>query len=84
MLILDDYHLVGENKTINNFASRFAQEIDENCHLILSSRTLLTLPDLPLMVARSQVGGLGFEELTFKYSTSSRPPSAIFYCAPLS
>lgn len=65
VLILDDYHLVGENKTINNFVSRFAQEIDESCHLILSSRTLLTLPDLPLMVARSQVGGLGFEELTF-------------------
>ena len=65
VLILDDYHLVGENKTINGFVSRFVQEVDENCHLILSSRTLLSLPDLPLMVARSQVGGLGFEELAF-------------------
>ena len=65
VLVLDDYHLIGENKTINRFVSRFVQEVDENCHLILSSRTLLTLLDLPLMVARSQVGGLGLEELDF-------------------
>jgi LuxR family maltose regulon positive regulatory protein len=65
VLVLDDYHLVGENKSINSFVSRFVQEVDENCHLILSSRTLLSLPDLPLMVARSQVGGLSFEELVF-------------------
>lgn len=65
LLVLDDYHLVNDHKEISYFISRFIQEIDENCHLILSSRTLLTLPDLPLMVARSMVGGLSFEELIF-------------------
>ncbi len=65
ILVIDDYHLVNDQKEISYFISRLTQEIDENCHLILASRTLLTLPDMPLMVARSMVGGLSFEELTF-------------------
>ena len=65
IFVIDDYHLVNNHKEIGYFISRFIQEIDENCHLILASRSLLTLPDLPLMVARSMVGGLSFEELTF-------------------
>lgn len=66
VLVLDDYHLVNDNKEINNFISRFIQDVGENCHLILASRSLLTIPDMPLMVARSQVGGLSFEELAFQ------------------
>lgn len=65
IIVLDDYHLVNDQKEINYFISRFTQEVDENCHLILASRSLLTLPDMPLLVARSMVGGLSFEELTF-------------------
>jgi ATP/maltotriose-dependent transcriptional regulator MalT/DNA-binding SARP family transcriptional activator len=66
LIVLDDYHFVNDQEEINQFIGRFLQEMDENCHLVISSRTLLTLPDLPLMVARSQVGGLGFSELQFK------------------
>ena len=66
LLILDDYHLINEQKEISYFISHFVQEVDENCHLILASRTLLTLPEMPLMVARSMVGGLSFEELAFQ------------------
>ena len=66
IFVIDDYHQVDGEKDISYFISRFAQEVDENCHTILSSRTLLTLPDMPLMVARSMVGGLSFEELTFQ------------------
>jgi LuxR family transcriptional regulator, maltose regulon positive regulatory protein len=66
LIILDDYHLVSNVREIQAFINRFINEAAENCHLILSSRTLLSLPDLPLLVARSQVGGIGFEELAFR------------------
>ena len=66
LIILDDYHLVSSVKEIQVFLNRFINKSAENCHLVLSSRTLLSLPDLPLLVARSQVGGIGFEELAFR------------------
>lgn len=65
-LVLDDYHLVEDNEEINTFMNNLIQEMDENFHQIISSRTLLNLPDLPLMVGRSQVKGLSFEELAFR------------------
>lgn len=66
VVVLDDYHLIDQNQDINRFISAFGQEVDENCHLVIASRTLLDLPDLPLMVGRSQVKGLSFEELAFQ------------------
>ncbi len=65
VFVLDDYHLVRECKPIDSFINRVALEMSENCHLVIASRTLLTLPDLTLLVARSQVGGLSYEELAF-------------------
>ncbi len=64
-IVLDDYHLVDEVSEINYFVNRFLLTVEENCHLVISSRHLLPLADMPLLVARGQVGGLGFEELAF-------------------
>ncbi len=66
LLVLDDYHFVDDSEEIDYFVNQFIQQVDENCHLVTASRTLITLPDLPLMVARSQVGGLSFDELAFR------------------
>ena len=65
IFVLDDYHLIRDSKPIETFVNRITQEMPDNFHLIIASRTLLTLPDLSLLVARSQVGGLSFEELAF-------------------
>jgi len=65
IIVLDDYHLLKESSTIDQFLSDFLQKADENCHVVITSRRLLTLPDLPLLVARSHVGGLSVEELIF-------------------
>jgi LuxR family maltose regulon positive regulatory protein len=68
VLVMDDYHSVDSVPQINRFVNQFTQEVGENCHLIISSRSLLPLPELPLMVARSQVAGLSFKELAFQGS----------------
>ncbi|MHC1740485.1 MAG: tetratricopeptide repeat protein [Anaerolineaceae bacterium] len=65
VFVLDDYHLVRDNKQIEPFINRIVQEMAENCHYIIASRVLLTLPDLSLLVAHNQVAGLSFEELAF-------------------
>ncbi|MEW5871295.1 MAG: hypothetical protein AB1894_18630 [Chloroflexota bacterium] len=66
IIVLDDYHLVSHNEEINRFTSRFVQDVDQNCHLVMLSRTLLALPDLPLMVARGQASGMGLQDLAFR------------------
>jgi len=65
VIILDDVHLVEKSKPINDFLNDFIQDMDENCHLITASRTLLNLGDMPLFVAHAQVNGISFAELAF-------------------
>ena len=66
VLVLDDFHLLDEVRSIQYFVNRFVQLVGENCHLILSSRSLPELSDMTLLVAREQVGGLDFSDLSFR------------------
>jgi len=65
LLILDDYHLLDDVPVISTLLNRFLELVVENCHIILSSRTLPSLDDVTLMVAREQVAGLSHAELAF-------------------
>jgi ATP/maltotriose-dependent transcriptional regulator MalT/DNA-binding SARP family transcriptional activator len=65
LLIIDDYHLLDDVPVISDLLNRFLQLVDDNCHILLSSRTLPALDDVTLMVAREQVAGLGHAELAF-------------------
>ena len=66
IFVIDDYHLVDDHEPIGTFLSHFLQDVGDYCHIILASRTLLTLPDLALLVARGLVNGLDFQELAFR------------------
>jgi ATP/maltotriose-dependent transcriptional regulator MalT/DNA-binding SARP family transcriptional activator len=64
-IVLDDYQFIDPVPEIRLFVNRFIQLAGEHCHLILASRLLPSLPDLHLLVARDQIGGMSLEDLTF-------------------
>jgi LuxR family maltose regulon positive regulatory protein len=66
VLVLDDFHLVDEAAPILYFVNRFIQLVGESCHVALASRTLPELQEIPLLVAREDVGGLDFSDLSFQ------------------
>jgi LuxR family transcriptional regulator, maltose regulon positive regulatory protein len=63
LFVIDDYQLVDGQSEISTFINLFVQLAGDNCHLALLSRKLPALSDLALMIAKSYVGGLSFEEL---------------------
>jgi DNA-binding SARP family transcriptional activator len=65
IITLEDFHLVDDVDPISEFISDFIQGVDDNCTVIITSRKLLTLPDMTLFVARNMVGGISYEELAF-------------------
>jgi ATP/maltotriose-dependent transcriptional regulator MalT len=66
VIVIDDFFLVEDNPDINLFISRFVQQVDENCHIILASRKLLSIPDMALLIARGYVGGMDYEDLAYE------------------
>ncbi len=66
VLVLDDYHLVNDSTQIRTFINRFLKDMEENIHIVIISRSLLSIPILPIMVARSEVAGISFAELAFQ------------------
>jgi ATP/maltotriose-dependent transcriptional regulator MalT len=65
VIILDDHHTIEDRDQINEFLDLFITYVDENCHLIISSRSLPALPNFSLLVARRQAAGMGLDDLRF-------------------
>ena len=66
VLILDDYHIVGDVLIIQQLISRLLQLAGENFHLILASHNLPDIPDISRLTIKNLVGGLSYEELAFQ------------------
>nr|MBC7244864.1 tetratricopeptide repeat protein [Chloroflexota bacterium] len=67
VVIIDDYHLVDESRAVNHIVDALIQHLPENCHFIISSRSIpvLTPRGLALLTARQQIAGLGVKDLRF-------------------
>ncbi len=66
VLVVDDYQFIDFIPPIRDLFSRFISQSGENCHVILATRRLPTLPNIAQMVARQQVSGFDLEELAFR------------------
>jgi len=65
LIILDDYHLIEESKPVTDLVNQLLEHTPENCHFLITSRTVPgTLPLLRL-TARQQMAGLGVSDLRF-------------------
>jgi len=67
VVVIDDYHLVDGSQAVNLALDTLVQHLPENCHMIISSRSVPTLTPrgLALLTARQQVAGLGVKDLRF-------------------
>jgi LuxR family maltose regulon positive regulatory protein len=65
VIILDDYQEVEDNLQVNAIVDRMLQYLPENCHIILSTRTLPLHLSLTTLTARQQAAGLGVNDLRF-------------------
>ncbi len=63
-LVLDDYHLLDAQPTINKAIDLLLQYLPDNCHLAIASRTLPKIT-ISRLAAHQQVAGLGVADLRF-------------------
>jgi ATP/maltotriose-dependent transcriptional regulator MalT/DNA-binding SARP family transcriptional activator len=65
VIVVEDHHKVENQEPINQFLDLLISYLDENCRIMLTSRTLPALPNLSLLIARRQAAGLSIDELRF-------------------
>lgn len=63
-VIIDDYHFVDESQEVNPLVDDLLRYLPENCHLVISSRTLPHLT-FSRLIAHQESAGLGTAELRF-------------------
>ena len=65
IIILEDFHFIEENTQIGKFLNLLGRGQDENIHLVITSRNMITLPEVSLLIGRRMVKAIGFQELAF-------------------
>ncbi len=83
LLVLDDYHFVGDAPEVQGLAERFITFLPPDLHVILTTRHPATFGALPAWRARGELLELGRDDLAF----SPTEVDALFrevYAAPLS
>jgi len=64
-IVLDDYHEVIENESVNAVMDGLLRYLPEHCHILLASRGIPRRLTLTRLAARQEVVGLGVEHLRF-------------------
>jgi len=64
VLVLDDYHCVEESEVVNSALDLLIYYLPDNCHLVISTRTLPHFT-FSRLAAQRQVAGLGTTDLRF-------------------
>jgi LuxR family maltose regulon positive regulatory protein len=68
VLVLDDYHWLGEAPEIGAILARWLAYQTGQFLLIIASRTIPALPSIIQLAAKNEVGGLGLKDLRFSAS----------------
>lgn len=64
VLVLDDYHRVDSSDAVNHAVDLLISHLPDNCHLVVSTRTIPRLT-FSRMAAQRHVAGLGMADLRF-------------------
>lgn len=64
-ILLDDYHYIEGSEAVSSLVSTLIESIPDNCHLILTSRSMPKLATLPRLLLSREVAALGTGDLQF-------------------
>lgn len=81
--VLDDYHSIEDNNQAKLLLNLFIEQIPENCHLIISSRTNVELPALSSLLMQQRAAYLTASQLSFT-SIEVKELLATYYAVDLS
>ncbi len=64
-IFLDDFHCVGGSPQTLDLIDRLARRLPPNCHLLLASRTKISLPSLARLLLEGRASEIGPSDLAF-------------------
>jgi ATP/maltotriose-dependent transcriptional regulator MalT/DNA-binding SARP family transcriptional activator len=65
LLVLDDYHLAGENQQIVDFIENFLEHLPDHLRILIGSRSVYGIPTASLYI-RDELVTIGADELRFR------------------